>query len=732
MKFKSTKCLPLPLPAGNLPGRRMRTGASGIKSGKERFQNGGDGVKVKDIMTPLSPLGLTDLTGTTAGGGLPPGLDFMPVADGVGRYIGSVDLVGKALGGDGTGSPDDIRAYPARDVTCISGEDDVDSLPRDTVRAVVVDNEGRVTGAVGPVDFLRTVSRSLAEFKEQLYAIINSAQNGILAIDDQGALILVNKVAEDLTGQDKAELLGRHVNEVIPNSLLFSILELKKPLLGQKILLNDTTVMANYSPIIANGKVIGAVSVFQDVSILESTFQELTQVKTLSKELEAIINSSYDGMFITDGQGVVLRVNKAYERITGIRAEEVLGKSMRRLVEEKYYDQSVTLLVLEARKSMTINQTVKGDRILLVTGNPMFDDAGEIVRVLTNVRDVTELVSLQEKLAKTQEQTLKYKTELTHLRSMQIKEEDLVYRSRAMAQAVELALKIAEVNSTILITGESGSGKEVIAKLIHKHGKGLGKPFIKINCSAIPDQLLESELFGYEGGAFTGAKKEGKPGLCELAHHGTLFLDEIGDLPLLLQAKILRAIQEKEVVRVGGTKAIAVDIRIIAATNRDMTEMVKAGKFRQDLYWRLMVVPIHLAPLRERKEDIPLLIKYFVDKFNKRFRYSKRMLPAAVDKLMEYSWPGNVRELENVVERMMVTAASDELTMELLPETVRRKVFLPKQGARLKTAVEETEVFLLAETYRENPSWPKVAEILGVDRATIFRKASKYGLLRKP
>ncbi|MDR3590072.1 MAG: sigma 54-interacting transcriptional regulator [Negativicutes bacterium] len=687
-------------------------------------------MKVKEIMIPVSPLVMTGNGGPTDSP-LSAGSDFLPVVDGEGRYIGSIDLVGRTLESGGAGQPDDIWTFPARDVVCVAGDTDIDSLPKDTARAVVVDETGRVIGTVGPVDFLRTVSHSLAEFKEQLYAIINSAQNGILAINDRGVLILVNNAAEELTGKNKDELIGRHVSEVIPNSLLPQVLAMEKPLLGQKIGLGDTAVMANYSPIIANGKVIGAVSVFQDVSILENTFQELTQVKTLSKELEAIINSSYDGMFITDGQGVVLRVNKAYERITGIRAEEVIGRSMRRLVEEKYYDQSVTLLVLESRKSMTINQTVKGDRKLLVTGNPMFDDAGEIVRVLTNVRDVTELVRLQDKLAKTQEQTLKYKTELTHLRSMQIKEEDLVYRSQAMAQAVELALKVAEVDSTVLITGESGSGKELIAKLIHKHGKGAGTPFIKINCSAIPDQLLESELFGYEGGAFTGAKKEGKPGLCELAHHGTLFLDEIGDLPLLLQAKILRTIQEKEVVRVGGTKAINVDIRIVAATNRDMTEMVKAGKFRQDLYYRLMVVPIHLAPLRERKEDIPLLSKYFVDKFNKRFRYSKRMAPAVVDKLMEYSWPGNVRELENVIERMMVTAAGNDLTEELLPETVRKKVFLPKQGARLKTAVEQTEAFLLAETYREHPSWPKVAEILGVDRATIFRKAAKYGLLKK-
>lgn len=448
-------------------------------------------------------------------------------------------------------------------------------------------------------------------------------------------------------------------------------------------------------------------------------------------ELEAIINSSYDGMFITDGQGKVLRLNKAYERITGIRAAEIVGKTMQRLVEEKYYDQSVTLLVLKERKSVTINQTVKGNRRILVTGNPIFDEQGEIFRVVTNVRDITELVNLRDQLAQTQEQTLKYQIELSHLRSLNIREDNLVFRSPLMARTIELALKVAEVDSTVLITGESGVGKEVIAKLIHKQGMGISKPFIKINCAAIPDQLLESELFGYEGGAFTGAKREGKPGLFELAHNGTLFLDEVGDLPLALQGKLLRVIQEKEVVRVGGTKSVAVNVRIIAATHRDMAEMVKTGEFRQDLYYRLMVIPIHIAPLRERKEDIPLLIRHFIDKFNSRFKYHKYLTSGVADKLLKYSWPGNVRELENVIERMLVTATGDEITEDHLPEGVSRKQYLPKRGARLKHAVEETEIYLLTETYRDCLSWPKVAEVLGIDRATVFRKAAKYGLLKK-
>lgn len=470
---------------------------------------------------------------------------------------------------------------------------------------------------------------------------------------------------------------------------------------------------------------------FADIASMEEVSIELSCVKELFKELEAIISSSYDGLFIADGQGVVLRVNDAYERITGIKASEVVGKNMKNLVAEGYYDESVTMLVMETGDTVTISQTVKKNRKILCTGNPIFDERGNLFRVVTNVRDITELVNLQSQLSRTKEQTLKYKTELSHLRAMQIQDKDMISRSPKMARVIELVMKIADVNSTVIITGESGTGKELIAKLIHKQGKGPAKPFIKINCAAIPEQLLESELFGYEGGAFTGARKEGKPGLFELAHDGTLFLDEIGDLPLLLQVKLLRAIQEKEIMRVGGTKAITINARIIAATHRDIAKRVKEGTFREDLYYRLMVVPINLPPLRERKEDIPLLIMHFIEKFNNNFGYDKKIESKVIDKLADYSWPGNVRELENVIERMMVTAPGEFLTVELIPETILNKVFLPKRGTKLKEAAEQAESYLLEECYKECGSWQKVADSLGIDRTTVFRKVARYKLEKK-
>lgn len=460
-------------------------------------------------------------------------------------------------------------------------------------------------------------------------------------------------------------------------------------------------------------------------------FVSESAVQELLKELAAIIQSSYDGIFITDGEGNVLRLNYAYERITGIKASEIIGRNMKDLVAEGYYDESATLLVMEQRKTVTINQTVKHNIKILVTGNPIYDETGKLVRVVTNVRDITELTQLQNQLLQTKEQTLKYQTELSLLRKMQIQDKEVISRSTNMLKVIELAVKVADVDSTVFINGESGTGKEMIAKLIHKTGRGSTKPFIKINCAAIPESLLESELFGYESGAFTGAKKEGKPGLFELAHNGTLFLDEVGDLPLLLQVKLLRAIQEKEIMRVGGTKPIAINVRIIAATHRDIAQMVREGTFRQDLYYRLMVVPIYLPPLRERKDDIPLLIVHFLDKFNRHFGYQKKVMPQVVDTLTNYSWPGNVRELQNVLERMIVTALGDSITADLIPENISQKHFLPKRGTKLKVALEQTEVYLLTEGYKEYGSWQKVAEMLGVDRTTVFRKVVKYGLDKK-
>jgi len=657
--------------------------------------------------------------------------DFLPVIDEEEKYVGIVSkdsLLKEVLSGLTHNAS--IKGCLAQYIPCVWSDTELEIMPICSNGAVVLNSDNQVIGIIRNIDFIRAFRSNIDDLQDRMYAVIESAHNGILAVDLSGNIILANRVVAEILEIPVDQLIGHPVIEYISNSLMPKILISGQSLYGEKIVLNTTPILANYSPVKKNGAISGAVCVFQDLSSMDAIHSELDSVKKLTRELESIIDSSYDGMYITDGKCLTLNCNEAYQRITGISASEVVGRTMHELVKAGVFDHSVSILVMEGRKNITITQTIKKtNKQVLVTGNPIFDEDGDLFRIVTNVRDVTELYNLQNKLQKSKEQTLLYETELRHLRSQQVEDTGIIYRSLCMSKIIELSLKLANVDSTVLITGESGTGKELIAKLIHKQGKSASKAFIKINCAAIPEQLLESELFGYVGGAFTGAKKEGKPGLFELAHNGTLFLDELGEMPLLLQAKLLRAIQEKEVVRVGSTKAIEVNVKIIAATNRNLEKMVRESTFREDLYYRLMVVPIHLPPLRERKEDITLLVKFFVEKLNIRFDFNRRISSQLVDKLTEYSWPGNVRELENIIERMMIISAEDELSVNLLPETMRQRAVFPKRGTKLKDAVAQTEAYILNETYNEYKSWQKVAEVLGVDRTTIFRKAVKYGLL---
>jgi transcriptional regulator with PAS, ATPase and Fis domain len=305
-----------------------------------------------------------------------------------------------------------------------------------------------------------------------------------------------------------------------------------------------------------------------------------------------------------------------------------------------------------------------------------------------------------------------------------------------MENILQLAAKIADVDSTVFILGESGVGKEVIARFIHKRSHRDKGPFVKINCGAIPETLLESELFGYETGAFTGAKRQGKPGLIEMANEGTLFLDEIGELPLNLQVKLLQVLQEHRLVRIGGIKPITVNIRVIAATNRDIENMVKKGEFREDLFYRLNVVPITIPPLRERRDDIIPLIYHFLEEYNRKYDKAKKISAEAKDILIKYNWPGNVRELENTVERLVVTVEEDVILPHHLPENLK-EINIPLKVVNvdgiipLKDAVEMVERQLLHKAVEQCNSTYDIAKILGVNQSTVVRKIQKYGIKLK-
>jgi transcriptional regulator with PAS, ATPase and Fis domain len=388
-------------------------------------------------------------------------------------------------------------------------------------------------------------------------------------------------------------------------------------------------------------------------------------------------------------------------------------------------------LALEQKQSVTVPLQAKTGKNALVTSTPVFDDEGNIILVVTNVRDLTELNHLKQKVDDLETLSKAYHVELQQLRMESSAK--YVFNSPPMRDLMRTLVHVAAVESTVLIQGESGSGKEVAADLLHYHSHRRDMPFIKINCAAIPQNLLESELFGYEPGAFSGAGRRGKPGIFELSNNGTLFLDEISELPLDLQAKLLRVLQDQSVMRIGGTHPIQVDVRIITGSNVNLWEMVQKKLFRADLYFRCNVVPIYIPPLRERIDDIPVLCAHFLDMFNKKYKLNKRIAPEVQQAFLQYDWPGNVRELRNLIERLVVTTMHDLITLNDLSNWTKFVPNLPTDDEvlTLQEALEATERKLLAAAFQRCRTTYEVAELLGISQASVVRKAKKFNILRK-
>lgn len=484
------------------------------------------------------------------------------------------------------------------------------------------------------------------------------------------------------------------------------------------------------------GRLTGTVTRDQMIAALQAECRQLRgQLETArmrNQELEAILEASADSIYVTDGNGITLWFNSACERITGLRRSECIGKHMQELVNRGMLSDSGTLHVLREKKACTILQNVLTGKTLVVTSIPIFDENGNIFRVVSNSRDVTEMNQLKKQLEKSQELLERYTTELEEFRARQMQVENVVILSEEMRKIWETTFRAARIDATVLIRGESGVGKEVIAKMLHKIGPRSKGPFIKINCASIPESLLESELFGYEAGAFTGASSKGKAGLIELANKGTLFLDEIGELPLSMQAKLLQVIQDHRVLRLGGTKYVDLDIRIIAATNRDLEDMIGRGQFREDLFYRLNVISIWIPPLRKRKDDIPALVHNFLNRFNEKYNKNKRMSPEALDCLLAYSWPGNIRELENLVEQLIILTEDDTILPKHLPLQFKlsdksyESPLVLYDVIPYHRALGELERQLYSRAYQLYKNTYRVAEALKVSQPTAARKVKKY------
>lgn len=567
--------------------------------------------------------------------------------------------------------------------------------------------------------------------------IFDASYNGIVVVDKNGIVNVYNKSARRIFSQNQSSFVGRHFSEVLPETWpeFAEILRTGESQIGRKISLPGATIVANRSPIIENGDIVGVLSIFQDISEYEQVISELKSYQELHRELEAIFESSYDGFFIANGDADTIRVNKAYGRITGLPPEKLIGRNLNDLVAEKVFDSSVTLEVIKKKAPVTIMQEVLGDKRVMATGTPIFDEKGDIALVVTNVRDITELIELRSELEQSRHLSHRFYQSLVEYEGIEHALKEMVVKSQPMMQVVRTAIKVASVDNSALLLGESGVGKSMLARLIHLISPRKDHPFIKINCGTIPDSLVETELFGYEKGAFTGAVESGKAGLFETGHSGTVFLDEIAELRQDLQVKLLEMIEEKTFHRVGGTQPISVDVRIIAATNRDLVKMVKEGRFREDLYYRLNVVPIKIPPLRQRREDIPPLVMKVLNTFNHTHGKKLRLSQKVLDMLNRYDFPGNVRELVNIMERMMIMCENDRIGSDELPEEIKALSASPRtlniEGLTLKESVQRLERQLIGNALEKSDSLSSAAQMLDIHPTTLWRKITRYNIMRE-
>jgi len=475
----------------------------------------------------------------------------------------------------------------------------------------------------------------------------------------------------------------------------------------------------------------------KDINAFEQAARQLESYKRLNKQFETVFNASSDGIWVLDNTGTIIDVNRTAQEYIGIKAEDVIGKNIEYLVENGYMDKAVTPEVLSSKREVNLLQYVhKTKKYILATGTPAFDEDGKISLVVVNERDMTRLNELLEQLEETRRVSNRYKEELAELSMLELKRGEIVAESQAMKQVLKTALKLSHMEvSNILIQGDSGTGKGLLAKFIHQQSPRASKPFIQINCAALPENLLEAELFGYEQGAFTGANQKGKAGLFELAQEGTLMLDEIGDLPYAMQAKLLKCIEDLEIMHLGGLKPIKIDCIIIAATNQNLENLVAEEKFRKDLYYRLNTFNFRIPALKERPEDIFELANAFLDKYNRTFKQDKRLSYRVIETLESYDFPGNVRELKNLIKKAVVMG-DEQRVDDIIFQSLNGKYSPmpassdPEERDRcyLTEKLQHVERKVLKNAVVHCSSTREMAKYLGISQPSVVRKLKKHGI----
>lgn len=571
--------------------------------------------------------------------------------------------------------------------------------------------------------------RLLMENSMTMEEVLANLPNGVVIVNRENVITYANKEAVRLLGVPLPDLLNRKAEEAVPDSGLNKILKPESAPFSRRKTLKDRTIIASRAPLVYNREVIGAIILFQDISDVEALSQELNEVKRLQEQLNLVLRTVDDLIGLSDPSGKFVFLNPAFSRLI---EEEKLDNDVRSVVGERAWKAAA-----DKRQPTAQIVAFKKNPMYIARLNPTIVDGRFYGSVLTLSR-IDDMKVLLEQLEMEKERTKYLELELS--KHQFDKAFDMIIgESETIRDALSVANKASKSEATVLITGESGTGKELVAKAIHQASLRKDKPFVRVNCAAIPPSLIESELFGHEKGAFTGAVQTRK-GKFELANHGTIFLDEIGDLSLDLQAKLLRVLQEREIERVGGYETIRLDVRIIAATHQNLPDMVQKKLFREDLYFRLNVIPVHLPPLRKRRSDIPLLVDYFRVQYNKKLGKSiKYYEDGFIEALMRYNWPGNIRELQNIMERLITLAEGDTLYLKDLPNYIAEPSSVSEmreEGPSLSEflaqlapmTMEEYEREIYKQIIQRYPSFNQAAKVLGVTHKTVAAKVRKYGL----
>lgn len=562
--------------------------------------------------------------------------------------------------------------------------------------------------------------------------IFNSTDEGMVVINCDGLITLLNKSAEQMIGVLQEESIGKQVTEVIPNSRLPYILKSRKIEANkEQELSNGIKIITTRFPMLnEDNEVIGAFAVFKDITEVVNLAEEITNLKDIQTMLQAIIQSSDDAISVVDELGRGILINPAYSRITGLKEEEVIGKPATADISE---GESMHMRVLQTRRAVRGVKMLVGPfrKEVIVNVAPIIVD-GKLKGSVGVIHDMSEIKELTQELNRARQiiRTLEAKYAF----------EDIIAGSEEMNLAIEQAKLSAHTPATVLLRGESGTGKELFAHAIHNESDRKFNKFVRVNCGAISETLLESELFGYEEGAFSGAKRGGKRGLFEEANNGSIFLDEIGEMRQNIQVKLLRVLQENEIVKVGGTKAIPINVRVIAATNVNLEKAIMNGQFREDLYYRLNRMPIHIPPLRQRSGDLTMLINHLLQKLNQEYgRNIEGVTSAAIDKLQSYHWPGNVRELENVLGRAIIFMKYNETLIDLkhIPDFLHNT---PLHGVEhtdhekiaetnLQSRMDDYERSIILKCMnKNNGNKTATAKELGVSVRNLYYKIEKYNL----